>query len=204
MSFIDRKLKKKEITLKTNVIYKENSSQEAKFRPYFSRVPTNCNLYAYGANNPVHYIDPDGNWTVSAGASFSGMAIKGKFGHNEGKWEFEWRIGVGIGFEASIDFNDKSFTDGNSLGIYAEAEAGASMGSFSLDTETSVGVENCEIKSDASVSISDTGGNSYELEISDGNITLEPNSVDGTVDSSFGTDAMLFFGVGGSGVLHED
>ena len=46
--------------MKTNVIYKENSSQEAKFRPYFSRVPTNCNLYAYGANNPVHYIDPDG------------------------------------------------------------------------------------------------------------------------------------------------
>ena len=46
--------------MKTNVIYKENSSQEAKFRPYFSRLLTNCNLYAYGANNPVHYIDPDG------------------------------------------------------------------------------------------------------------------------------------------------
>ena len=50
--------------MKTNVIYKENSSQEAKFRPYFSRVPTNCNLYAYGANNPVHYIDPDGNQSL--------------------------------------------------------------------------------------------------------------------------------------------
>ena len=50
--------------MKTNVVYKENSSQEAKFRPYFSRVPTNCNLYAYGANNPVHYIDPDGNQSL--------------------------------------------------------------------------------------------------------------------------------------------
>jgi len=26
-----------------------------KFRPYFARRPANCNLYAYGANNPVHY-----------------------------------------------------------------------------------------------------------------------------------------------------
>ena len=60
MSFIDRKLKKKEKSLQTNVVYKENSPQEAKFRPYFSRLPANCNLYAYGANNPVHYIDPDG------------------------------------------------------------------------------------------------------------------------------------------------
>ncbi|MDD7417434.1 MAG: hypothetical protein PUK48_08710, partial [Spirochaetales bacterium] len=24
----------------------------------------NCNLYAYGANNPVHYIDPDGNQSL--------------------------------------------------------------------------------------------------------------------------------------------
>ena len=62
-------LKKKEITLKTNVIYKENSSQEAKFRPYFSRCPTNCNLYAYGANNPVHYIDPTGMFNKEQFAS---------------------------------------------------------------------------------------------------------------------------------------
>ena len=57
-------MKKKEITLKTNAVYKENSPQEAKFRPYISRVPANCNLYAYGANNPVHYIDPDGNQSL--------------------------------------------------------------------------------------------------------------------------------------------
>ena len=55
--------------MKTNVIYKENSSQEAKFRPYFSRVPTNCNLYAYGANNPVHYIDPTGMFNKEQFAS---------------------------------------------------------------------------------------------------------------------------------------
>ena len=61
--------------MKTNVIYKENSSQEAKFRPYFSRLPTNCNLYAYGANNPVHYIDPDGRQSIylpGGGTSFNG------------------------------------------------------------------------------------------------------------------------------------
>ncbi|MDD7417435.1 MAG: LysM peptidoglycan-binding domain-containing protein [Spirochaetales bacterium] len=72
-------LKKKEITLKTNVIYKENSSQEAKFRPYISRVPTNCNLYAYGANNPVHYIDPTGMFnfetnTIEEGDTLSKIA----------------------------------------------------------------------------------------------------------------------------------
>ncbi|MDD7417436.1 MAG: hypothetical protein PUK48_08720 [Spirochaetales bacterium] len=55
--------------MKTNVIYKENSSQEAKFRPYFSRCPTNCNLYAYGANNPVHYIDPTGMFNKEQFAS---------------------------------------------------------------------------------------------------------------------------------------
>ena len=55
--------------MKTNVIYKENSPQEAKFRPYFSRVPTNCNLYAYGANNPVHYIDPTGMFNKEQFAS---------------------------------------------------------------------------------------------------------------------------------------
>ena len=25
----------------------------------------NCNLYAYGANNPVHYIDPDENFVAN-------------------------------------------------------------------------------------------------------------------------------------------
>ena len=79
MSFIDRKLKKKEKSLQTNVVYKENSPQEAKFRPYFSRVPTNCNLYAYGANNPVHYIDPTGMFnfetnTIEEGDTLSKIA----------------------------------------------------------------------------------------------------------------------------------
>ena len=60
--------------MKTNVIYKENSSQEAKFRPYFSRVPTNCNLYAYGANNPVHYIDPTGCWIDNEDGTFTAEA----------------------------------------------------------------------------------------------------------------------------------
>ena len=68
--------------MKTNVIYKENSSQEAKFRPYFSRLPTNCNLYAYGANNPVHYIDPDGRdikgvFRGLGGMGLSALAISG-------------------------------------------------------------------------------------------------------------------------------
>ena len=71
--------------MKTNAVYKENSPQEAKFRPYFSRVPTNCNLYAYGANNPVHYIDPDGREVIftierkqESRQSYNNPAMRGK------------------------------------------------------------------------------------------------------------------------------
>ena len=48
----------------TTCAYREKSPQTAKFRPYYGFSPTNCNLYAYVANNPVHYIDPDGNQSL--------------------------------------------------------------------------------------------------------------------------------------------
>jgi len=82
MSFIDKIFKKKEKMYQTNVVYKENSPQEAKFRPYFSRCPANCNLYAYGANNPVHYIDPDGKYNLENFKSDVLPAVNLDFGYD--------------------------------------------------------------------------------------------------------------------------
>ena len=47
--------------MKINVVYKEKTPQNAKFRPYLERSPEICNLYHYAGNNPVRYTDTDGS-----------------------------------------------------------------------------------------------------------------------------------------------
>ena len=43
-----------------------------------------CNLYAYGANNPVHYIDPTGKWFLIADMLYSFLKLM--FGTQNSNW----------------------------------------------------------------------------------------------------------------------
>ena len=137
--------------MKTNVIYKENSSQEAKFRPYFSRVPTNCNLYAYGANNPVHYIDPDGKdikaiYLGGAGAKLiaGGDVSVGLAWDDNGNIALAITGSIGVGVEAEVSI---PFTPAGSLSTGKNLDDLKGIGAFKIDgdasfngLETNVGV----------------------------------------------------------------
>ena len=79
-----------------------------------------CNLYAYGANNPVRYIDPDGNdikeitlYNISAGFLVAGRISVGVAIDSNYDMAFFIKFEVGIG--AGVTAADESLL--NTLGL---------------------------------------------------------------------------------------
>ena len=172
----------------------------------------NGNLYHYAGNNPVRYTDPTGCWTISAGIG-KGVAVKVKFGHNEGKWELSWRVGFGLGAELSIDISDSSFTDESKIGVYAEIDGGIESGAYSLDLSAQVGIEgvidsennsSIEYPNNAEVSATFNGEISGSITIDHGELEINPPSFNTEKSADIGAGAMIFMGFGGEGVLKND
>ena len=101
-----------------------------------------CNLYAYGANNPIRYIDPDGRDIYSV--TFLGAGAKLIIGGSVSigfSWDDKGTIaltvtgGAGVGVEASVDLpvtpsisliEGKNIEDYTNLGIfYVDCDASA-------------------------------------------------------------------------------
>jgi hypothetical protein len=144
----------------------------------------------------------------------SGVAGKIKIGHNEGKWEVEWRIGFGIGGNISLDVSDNSFTEDkqSQLGIYIEGDISGAAGQYSVGAEAQLGIESnvysdgqqkLEIQSDSTLSLSD-GYMISEVITDNGDVSFQPPDVDTSISSSLGLDRMFFAGFGGSAVIKED
>ena len=136
----------------------------AEFAEFWVVSPTNSNLYHYAGNNPVKYTDPTGMWTIEFGIGV-GVAGKIKFGHNEDKWEFSWRIGFGLGGNISLDISDTSFTEDkqSQAGFYIEGDISGDIGQYSVGVEAQIGIESnvysdgqqkTEFQNDATISIS--------------------------------------------------
>ena len=75
----------------------------------------NCNLYAYGANNPVHYIDPDGNdikeselYSLSVGAGVAGCFSLGIAKDSNHKTAIFVKLESGFGVGGSLGKFDKA------------------------------------------------------------------------------------------------
>ena len=161
----------------------------------------------------MRYVDPTGKWTLNIGFG-AGLAAKFKLGHNDNKWEFEWRIGWGAGGEFSYDAQDESFTDGETkVGVYVEAEISAESNDFNLSADAQVGIQTVVDDEQTSVEIDLPNNASFELQGPDGvktGITLDKGSItpsEPKPDSelfNFGGKGMFFAGFGGSGVLKED
>ena len=172
----------------------------------------NLNLYHYAGNSPINFSDPTGCWTVSAGIG-KGVAVKVKFGHNEGKWELSWRVGFGLGAELSIDISDSSFTDESKIGVYAEIDGGIESGAYSLDLSAQVGIEcvidsennsSIEYPNNAEVSAPFNGEISGSITIDHGELEINPPSFNTEKSADIGAGAMIFMGFGGEGVLKND
>ena len=143
-------------------------------------VPTYSNLYHYGGNNPVRYVDPTGRWiltlTLNVGAGAGGAGTAG--------------VGVAIGF---------SFKDGVSMGFLETHSVGAQQGA-SANVFLSIGFdpESSSVTSGSSESI--TIGGSGDMPIGagiGGDIAIDLET--GITSYS----ASISFGIGTPGEAHE-
>ena len=75
-----------------------------------------CNLYAYGANNPVRYIDPTRKWTLTI--TFNATAGAGA--------EVTAGVGITFGFSFKKGFS-MGFVETHSIGAQQGASANASV-----------------------------------------------------------------------------
>ncbi len=166
------------------------------------------NWYRYASHNPLKYSDPTGLWDFNAALGLGG-ALQIHIGNNDGKFQFGFKVGLGLGAQVSFSAQNRTVNQAVGTTLSGSVEAATELEVAGPGADISIQVSgvldsdfNIENTSTAEMSFSDpaTGMTGSVSVDSDGIIEteLEPTNL------SFGAGALIFVGFGVDTTVGED